>query len=200
MYPEDILILGDVSDGDLLIVEKRHGLSQRFARFYDGTLISEPQKTVLSGNLWKIVGAVKSIQRPLHRASLGTKQWYIRVLGRENDRKLDWLNHVEKQALDASYLQELGRRLHDYNPELGIIAAWKKSTVEDCTDFVAGTILFCPKKNELASGFVSTWAKASRREMRRNWLKRRERPSLGGVVFPIPALTITTKEDRLASK
>lgn len=200
LYPEDVLILGKPSDGDLLIVEKKHGLSQRFARFYDGTLISEPQKTVLSKNLWNVIGAVKAIQRPLDQASLGTKRWYIKVLGRENDRKLDWLNHVETQALEASYLQELGKKLLKYNPNLGIIAAWKKSDVEDYSYFVAGKILFYPKKNELASGFVSTWAKASRREMRRNWLKRRERPSLSGVILPIPPLTISKKEDRLASK
>ena len=67
---KDILILGDVSDGDLLIVEKDMDYHNDLL-IYDGTLISEPQKTVLSGNLWKIItGAVKSIQRPLHRASL----------------------------------------------------------------------------------------------------------------------------------
>lgn len=205
LYPDDILVLGEVQDGDLLLVEKKHRdkdqtLSQRFARFYDGTLISEPHKTVLSKSLWEIVGAVKAIQRPLDRASLGAKKWYIKVLGGENDPQLSWLKHLENQALDVIYLQELGAKLLKYNSDIGIIAAWKLSDLENYSCFVSGHILFYPKKNELASGFVSTWAKASRREMRRNWQKRREIPSKFGFFLPIPPLTDISKEDRLASK
>jgi hypothetical protein len=199
LYPEDRLLLGECSDGDLLLVRRRNGLLQKFARFYDGTLISEPQQTVLSKHLWTIIGAIKAVERPLGKASLGAQKWYIRVLGREGDSELQWLDSVEKQAVDSTYLQELGRRLQMYNPNLCIIAGWKPSTLDEYPYFVAGKVLFYPKKNELASGFVSTWAKASRREMRRNWLKRREKPNIA-VLFPIPPLTREKKEDRLASK
>lgn len=200
LYPNDILLLGEAQDGDLLIVEKKHGLSQRFARIYDGTLIAEPQRTVLSKSLWNIIGAVKAIQRPLSQASLGAKKWFIKVIGRENDPQLSWLEHIEKQPLDSTYLQDLGSRLARYNPNIGIVAAWKRSDLDEYSYFEAGHILFYPKKNELASGFVSTWAKASRREMRRNWLKRREAPAKNGFFFPIPSLAITQEEDTLASK
>ena len=89
LYPSDVLVLGEPQDGDLLLVEKMQSSSQRFARFYDGTLIAEPQRAVLSTQIWNIVGAVKAIQRPLNRASLGTKKWWIRVIGREDDSSLD---------------------------------------------------------------------------------------------------------------
>lgn len=199
LYPEDKVLFGERCDGDLLLMRGRNGSLQKFARFYDGTLISESQQTVLSKHLWTIIGAIKAIERPLCKASLGTQKWYIRVLGREGDLQLQWLDSVEKQALDSTYLQELGRKLQRYDPNLCIIAGWKPSALDEYPYFVAGKILFYPKKNELASGFVSTWAKASRREMRRNWLKRREKPSRG-VLFPIPPLTRQKKEDRLASK
>lgn len=199
LYPEDRLLFGERCDGDLLLVRRNNGALQKFARFYDGTLISEPQQTVLSKHLWTIIGAIKAVERPLSKGSFGTQKWYIRVLGREGDPQLEWLDSVEQQAISSTYLQELGRKLQRYNPRLCIIAGWKQTALEQYPYFVAGKILFYPKKNELASGFVSTWAKASRREMRRNWLKRRERPNIG-VLFPIPPLTRQKKEDRLASK
>ena len=182
--PSDQLILGEEEDGDLLVIQPKDKLSPpKFARRYGGSIIAEPQKCPVSIRRWEVVSAVKMLQKDLSSASLGEGNWYIRIYNHNLPEY--WVQYIEEQALSSVYLEELGKQLLAFDPNIAICAAKNKEDLETASVPNSGKIGFVMRRNELASGYVSAWALASRREMRRRRTQRRTNTNIVDL-YPIP--------------
>lgn len=182
--PDDQLVLGEEEEGDLLVIQPKDKLSPpKFARRYGGSIIAEPQKCPVSMLRWEVVAAVKMLQKDLSCASLGDGNWYIRI--HNHNLPEYWVQYIEEQPLSPVYLEELGKQLLAYDANISVCAGKTRDDLETTVLPSPGTIGFVMRRNELASGYVSTWALASRREMRRRRTQRRNNTNIAEL-YPIP--------------
>ena len=199
LNPGDQLLLGEATDGDLLVV-KPYGFGEiKLARLYNDHLLLEPHKRSVTKKCWTILGGVKGIEKSLQRAVLGQNRWYVRIYNLPVGLDFTWLAHLEEQALPAMYLSELGNRLHQIDSQISMVACLEKEHLDNCMEANPGMISFSPNRSDSEAKFVGKWALASRRKQRRAW-EARMKKTVPLELFPIPSEHIEVDCGKLASK
>ena len=214
LYPGDILRIGSEIDGELLLVKAVH-LTMKllypgilFARRYGEFIILDtPHHPTIDIEQWEIIGAVKGVERPLDQAAFGVDNWWLKIHGVEGVLSNEWLSYIESMSLPPEYVAELAKELLAIKGA-SIQASWTQEGLENAIVPIPGTVVFSLHKLETASGFVSSWAAASKRQLRRKRKRRRHFRS-GSVLLPVPechrfVASIKTspfyKDGQLASK
>ncbi len=221
LYPGDRLRLRPVSmselstdegtqQGELFLIEATHPSIKilypqvLFARRYGNFLILDlpHQPTIDLSDAtectkWHIVGVVKGVERSLSSGiALGQDKWWIKIHGIDayvSNVFNEWLHYIESQPLPPEYLAELVRFVSPMQG-VSIQAGWSKEALYNCVLPNPETIVFSMHKPETASGFVSSWAVASKRRLRRKRLQRRQH-SVPTSLYPLPTLECVQKQD-----
>ena len=190
-YPDDLLRIGTEVEGDLLLVKAIQptiGLLYPgilFARRYgEFIILNTPHQPTIDEEQWSILGAVKGIERSLSQAAFGVENWWLKVHGVEGILSSEWISYIESRPLPPEYVSELAKELGAITGA-SIQAAWTKEGLELAIVPNPGTIVFSLHKLETASGFVSSWAAASKRQLRRKRQRRRQSLS-GSILLPVP--------------
>ena len=190
-YPGDVLRIGKESEGDLLLVKATHKTMKLlypdvlFARRYgEFIILNTPHQPTIDITQWEIIGAVKGVERSLHQAALGIENWWVKIYGVEGFLSPEWVSYIESTPLPPEYLAELAKELLAIKG-VSIQASWTKEGLEQSVIPTPDMIVFSMHKLETASGFVSSWAVASKRQIRRKRQRRRQSRS-GSVLLPIP--------------
>ena len=190
-YPGDLLRIGSEVDGDLLLVRATHSTMELlypgvfFARRYgEFIILNTPHQPTIDPEQWEIIGAVKGVERALEQAAFGVENWWLKVYGVDGILSDEWLSYIESTPLPPEYVAELAKELMAIKGT-SIQAAWTKEGLELATVPTPDTIVFSLHKLETASGFVSSWAAASKRQLRRKRQRRRQSRS-GVVLLPVP--------------
>ncbi len=191
-YPGDSLRLGVESEGDLLLVKATHPSmvvlypQPLFARRYgEYVILNTPHQPTIDMKKWTLVGAIKGIERRLSsNSALGQSNWYIKVHGVEGVLVKDWVDYIESKALPPEYLAELALEISAIDGA-SIQAAWSRSALDHAIIPTPNSIVFSFNRLETTSGFVSSWAAATKRTLRR---KRRVRRQLDfdQALHPVP--------------
>ena len=156
-----------------------------FARRYgEFIILNTPHQPTIDINQWEILGAVKGVERPLYQAALGVENWWVKIYGVEGFLSSEWVSYIESTPLPPEYLAELAKELLAIKG-VSIQASWTKEGLEQSVIPTPDMIVFSMHKLETASGFVSSWAVASKRQIRRKRQRRRQSRS-GSVLLPIP--------------
>ena len=180
LYPGDVLRLGSESDGDLLVVEAIHPtmkllypsilVARRYGEFI---ILNTAHQPTIDIEQWRILGAVKGVERSMTTGGFGVEKWWIKVFGVEGVLSSEWLDYIESMPLPPEYVSELALELSAIEGS-SIQAAWTKEGLENMCVPNPNTIVFALHKIETASGFVSSWAIASKRQLRRKRSVRRQ--------------------------
>ena len=147
-------------------------------------ILNTPHQPTIDITQWEILGAVKGVERPLHQAALGIENWWVKIYGVEGILSPEWIAYIESTSLPPEYLSELAKELVAIKG-VSIQASWTKEGLEMSIVPTPETIVFSMHKLETASGFVSSWAAASKRQLRRKRQRRRQSRS-GCVLLPVP--------------
>lgn len=190
-YPGDLLRIGSEVDGDVLLVRATHTTMRLlypgvlFARRYgEFIILNTPHQPTIDIEQWEILGAVKGIEKSLTRAAFGVDNWWLKVHGVEGVLSHEWISYIESTPLPPEYVAELAKELSAINGA-SIQAAWTKEGLDSAIVPTPDTVVFSLHKLETASGFVSSWAVASKRQLRRKRQRRRQSRS-GSVLLPVP--------------
>ena len=132
----------------------------------------------------QVSGAVKGVERKLQQASFGVANWWVKIYGVERFLSSEWVSYIESTSLPPEYLAELAKELLAIKG-VSIQAAWTKEGLEQSVDPKPDRIVFSMHKLETASGFVSSWAVASKRQIRRK-RERRRQTKFRSVLLPVP--------------
>ena len=191
LFPGDILRLGDEEEGDLLLLKANHSAVRvlypdlLFARRYgDFVILCTPHQPTINMEQWDLVGAVKGLDRPLDRATLGVDNWWVKIHGVEGVLSNEWVSYIESVPLPPEYLSELTYELSAI-PGASVQASWTREGLENAIVPTPNKIVFSMHKLETASGFVSSWAVASKRQLRRKRQRRRQ-PRSTAALRPVP--------------
>ena len=191
LYPTDILRIGQETEGDLLLVKATHPTKKLLypgvycARRYGVfVILNTPNQPTIDIEQWEIIGAVKGVERSLDHAAFGVDRWWIKIFGLERYMSSEWLTYIENTPLPPEYLAELAQELQAFNG-VSIQASWTKEGLEALEVPPSNTIVFSMHKLETSSGFVSSWAAASKRQIRRKRQRRRQSVSSFGLL-PVP--------------
>ena len=191
LYPSDKLRLGVETEGDLLLLRATHvGMIMLYPslmcgrRYGEHIILNTPHQPTIDQSQWEVVGAIKGLERSLEQACLGTINWKITLHGIEGVLSREWKRYVESQSLPPEYLAELANEIAVIEGA-SIQAGWSNEALEQAIVPTPGHIVFSLLKKETSSGFVSSWAVSSRRDLRR---KRRRRRTLISQqsLYPVP--------------
>ena len=156
-----------------------------FARRYgEFIILNTPHQPTIDTEQWEIIGAVKGVERSLNQAAFGVDNWWLKVHGVDGILSDEWIAYIESTPLPPEYVSELAKELMAIKGA-SIQAAWTKEGLENAIIPTPDTIVFSLHKLETASGFVSSWAAASKRQLRRKRQRRRQSRS-GTVLLPVP--------------
>ncbi len=190
-YPGDLLRIGSEIEGDLLLVKATHSTMELlypgilFARRYGEFIILDtPHQPTIDIEQWEIIGAVKGVERPLDQAAFGVENWWLKIHGVEGVLSNEWISYIESMSLPPEYVAELAKELSSIKGA-SIQASWTREGLENAIVPVPETVIFSLHKLETASGFVSSWAAASKRQLRRKRQRRRHFRSRS-VLLPVP--------------
>ena len=192
LYPGDSLRLGVENDGDVLLVQATHPTTAMlyteplFARRYgEFVILNTAHQPTIDMTQWSILGAVKGIERRLSsNPALGQTNWYIKVYGVEGTLARDWVHYIESKPLPPEYLAELAMEIASIDGA-SIQAAWSRRALEEAIIPTPGSIVFSFNRLETTSGFVSSWAAATKRTLRRKRRVRR-RLDFDEALHPVP--------------
>ena len=191
LYPSDRLRLGAEAEGDLLLLRAVHvGMkilypSLMCARRYGAHIIlNTTHQPTIDESQWEVIGAIKGLERSLDHACLGVSKWKIKLHGIEGVFSREWKEYVESRSIPPEYLAELAQEIAVIEGA-SIQAGWSNEALESAIVPKPGYIVFSLLKKETSSGFVSSWAVSSRRDLRR---KRRQRRTLISQqsLYPVP--------------
>ena len=191
LFPGDRLRLGAEQEGDLLLLEANHPSLKvlypdlLFARRYgEFVILCTPHQPTINIEQWKIIGAVKGLERSLERATLGIDSWWVKIHGVEGVLAREWVSYIESVPLPPEYLSELTYELSAIDGA-SVQASWTQEGLENAIVPTPDKIVFSMHKLETASGFVSSWAVASKRQLRRKRQRRRQ-PRSEAALRPVP--------------
>ena len=191
LYPSDRLRLGIETDGDLLLLSATHvGMKMLYPslmcgrRYGEHIILNTPHQPTIDQSQWDVVGAIKGVERSLEQACLGRLNWKVKLHGIEGVLSREWKEYVESQSLPPEYLAELANEIAVIEGA-SIQAGWSDEALDNAIVPTLGCIVFSLLKKETSSGFVSSWAVSSRRDLRR---KRRRRRTLipQHSLYPVP--------------
>ena len=107
------------------------------------------------------------------------ENWWLKVHGVDGVLSDEWISYIESTPLPPEYVSELAKELMAIEGA-SIQAAWTQEGLENAIIPTPDTIVFSLHKLETASGFVSSWAAASKRQLRRKRQRRHAGPQRKG--------------------
>ena len=163
----------EYQSGELLLLRPKGFGRLILGRVYGEHILMEPFGKVVSLERWSIVGAILAVERNLGSGSPLDEHAYIGLYNAPSHYE----EHIhEDHVCEPLYIEELSKRLSQEDADASCVVSIDQAIVPVLLAQVPnGKLWISPNTKESVPNFCKEWQITSKRQQRKNWMKRHKK-------------------------